>query len=212
MTNRWKTAAVAAMTTFATAAIAAPLAGQDLDQYDYTNLGLRGIGVELIYVDPTQNEGALGVGGRLDLGFLGPNVRLIPRVGYWKADVNASSVLELEAQLEEVSDLEPGTINLGQIQRSAWVVGIDLQYVASVSQISPYLGVGIDVYALNDDGDAITGTFLDDAVVTAGVSAVGGLELQLSPGWSAYGEFRATAVTDASSLGGAFGVLYRFGP
>lgn len=193
-------------------AVASPAAAQDLDEYDYDNLGLRGIGVEVLYVDPTQNEGSVGIGGRLDLGFLGPNVRLMPRFGYWKADVNASSVLELQTQLEAVSGLEPGTINLGQIQRSAWIVGADLHYVASVAQVSPYVGVGIDVYALNDDGDAIAGTFLDDAVVTAGVSAVGGVELALSPGWSAYGEFRATAVTDASSLGGAFGVMYRFGP
>lgn len=195
----------------ALAATARPAAAQNLEQYDYANLGVRAIGAELIYVDPTQNESTLGFGARLDLGFLGPAIRVVPRFGYWKADVDGESVSELERQIEEVSELEPGTINLGSIQRSAYILGADFEYIATVSRVSPYIGVGLDVYALNDDGNAIAGTFLDDLVVTAGVSAVGGLQVAINPQWSAFGEFRATAVTDASSLGASFGILYTFG-
>lgn len=189
-----------------------PADAQNLEQYDYSNLGLRGIGAELVYVDATQNEAAVGFGARLDLGFLGPGLRVVPRFAYWKADVDASRVSDLETQLEAVSELEPGSINLGQIQRSAYVLGADFEYIASVSRLKPYIGAGLDVYALNDDGAAIKGTFLDDLVITAGVSGVAGLQVELTPSWNAYGEFRATAVTDASSLGAAVGLFYMFGP
>lgn len=184
---------------------------QNLEEYDYVNLGLRAIGVEVVYVSAKQNDGTLGLGAKLDLGFLGPGIRVVPRFAYWSADVEGSSVDELERQLEEVSGLEPGSINLGAISRSAYVIGADVHFIASLPTVSPYIGAGLDVYLLNDDGPAIRGTFLDDTVVTAGVSVVGGLQVAMSPGWSAFGEFRGTAVTSASSLGGALGVYYTFG-
>jgi len=190
---------------------ALPAQAQNLEQYDYTNLGLRAIGAEIVYVSASQNEGTAGLGAKLDLGFLGPGIRVVPRFAYWKADVEDSSISELEAQLEEVSDLEPGTINLGSVERSAYVMGADVHFIASLPTVSPYIGAGLDVYLLNDDGPAIRGTFLDDTVVTAGASAVGGLQVALTPSWSVYGELRATAVTSASSIGGAFGVYYTFG-
>lgn len=191
--------------------LARPAEAQDLEQYDYANLGLRAIGAEVLYVDPSQNDGTFGIGAKVDLGFLGPGIRVVPRFAYWKADVEASSIDELERQLEEVSELEPGSVNLGAIDRSAYVLGADIHFIASVARVSPYIGAGLDIYALNDDGNAIRGTFLDDLVVTAGASAVGGFQVAMSPTWSAYGELRATAVTDASSLGAAFGIYYTFG-
>lgn len=203
---RWTAGAAVALLALA----ARPAAAQNLEQYDYSNLHLRGVGAELIYVDPSQNQGTAGFGAKLDLGFLGPGLRVVPRFAYWKADVDADRVTELETQIAEVSDLPPGSVNLGQIQRAAYVLGADFEYIASVSRLQPYVGAGLDIYALNDDGAAIKGTFLDDLVITAGVSGVAGLQVQLAPNWDAYGEFRATAVTDASSLGVAFGLYYMF--
>jgi len=202
---------VAAAALALTVGMARPAQAQNLEQYDYANLGLRAIGAEVLYVDPSQNDGTVGLGAKIDLGFLGPGIRVVPRFAYWTADVEASSIDELERQLEEVSELEPGSVNLGAIDRSAFVFGADVHFIASLPRVSPYVGVGLDVYALNDDGNAIRGTFLDDLVVTAGASAVGGLQLAVSPSWSVYGELRGTAVTDASSLGAAFGIYYTFG-
>ena len=207
----WRRSAVAAALGLIGLATAQPAAGQNLEQYDYANLGVRAIGAEVIFVKASQNESTFGLGAKLDLGFLGPGVRVVPRFGFWTADVEGADVDELERQLEEVSELEPGSINLGAIERSAYVIGADLQYIATISRVSPYLGAGLDIYALNDDGNAIRNTFLDDLVITAGVSAVGGVQVAVSPDWSVFGEFRATAVSDASSLGGAFGVYYTFG-
>lgn len=194
-----------------TFAAAGPAVAQGLEDYDYTNLGLRAIGVEAFYVNASQNEGTLGIGAKADLGFLGPNVRVVPRFGYWKANVEASQVSELEMQLEEASGLTPGSISLGDIERSAYIFGTDFQWTSRTAIIAPYIGLGLDVYILNDDGEAIRDTFLDDLVVTAGVSGVVGAQVTLSPMWSAYGEFRAAAVTDATNLGVALGIFLMTG-
>ena len=192
-------------------AVAGPASAQGLENYDYTNLGLRAIGVEAFYVNASQNEGTLGIGAKLDLGFLGPNIRVVPRFGYWKADVEASQVSKLETQLEEASGLMPGSISLGDIERSAYIFGTDFQWTSRTADVAPYIGLGLDVYILNDDGEAIRETFLDDLVVTAGVSGVIGAQFALSPTWSAYGEFRGAAVTDAANLGVAFGIFLMTG-
>ncbi len=201
----------AALVIMALGSTATPIAAQGLEDYDYSNLGLRGIGAGLFFVDASQNDGELGFEGKVDLGFLGPNIRIVPRVGYWKADVEASQVIELEMQLEEASGLEPGSISLGDIERSAYIIGTDFQWTVRDARIAPYIGLGLDVYILNDDGDAIQDTFLDDLIVTAGVSGVVGAQVALSRRLSAYGEFRGTAVTDASNVGIAFGLFLMTG-
>lgn len=202
---------VVALVMLALGAMAEPAVAQGLEEYDYTNLGLRAIGVEAFTVDASQNESTVGIGAKLDLGFLGPNIRVVSRLGYWKADVDASQVSELEAQLEEASGLDSGTINLGTINRSAYIFGTDFQWMSRNRKVSPYIGVGLDVYLLNDDGDAIRDTFLDDIVVTAGVSGVIGAQVALSRRWNVYGEFRGAAVTDASNAGVALGIFLMTG-
>jgi hypothetical protein len=76
--------------------------------------------------------------------------------------------------------------------------------------VAPYLGLGLDAYLVDDSGDAIEGTFLADAVVTAGVSAVGGLEWDIRRHLRVYAEARGTLVTSASNLIFLGGVAYRF--
>lgn len=200
-----------ALAVAALIALAGPAGAQGLEEYDYANLGLRALGLEAFYVNASQNEGTLGIGAKLDLGFLGPNIRVVPRFGYWKADVDAGQVRELETQLEEASGLAPGSISLGDIERSAYIIGTDIQWTSRTATVAPYIGLGLDVYILNDDGEAIRDTFLDDLVVTAGVSGVVGAQIALSPTWAAYGEFRGAAVTDASNVGVAFGIFLMTG-
>ncbi len=209
--DRGRTGVMAALTIAALGMMAGSAEAQGLEEYDYTNLGLRGIGIGAFYVDPSQNDGTLGIEGKLDIGFLGPNIRIVPRFGYWKADVQSSQVTELEAQLEEVSGLMPGTINLGDIERSAYILGTDFQWTVTAAMVAPYIGIGLDVYILNDDGEAIRDTFLDDLIVTAGVSGVLGAQVALSRRVNVYGEFRGTAITDASNVAIAFGLFLMTG-
>ena len=183
--------------------------GQALADYDYTNLGFKAFGVEATWVDPSQNESTIGVGIRADLGFLGPYIRIVPRAAWWSAEVNDSAVRELEQQLEKVSDLPPGSINLGSLERTAWILGVDAQWTLQDAFVAPYLGVGLELYFLDDEGEAIQGTFLDKLVVTVGVSGLIGAEVNFARHWRVYSELRGTLVTDASNIAVALGLAYR---
>jgi hypothetical protein len=191
-------------------ASAGSASAQKLEDYDYTNLGFRAIGMEARWVDASQNESTVGIGVRVDMGFLGPYIRIVPRAGWWSAKVNDSSVSELERQLEVVSNLPPGSISLGSLERTAWNLGFDAQWTLQEAALAPYLGVGADLYLLDDDGAAIDGTFLDSVVITAGISGVIGAELNFLDRWRVYSELRGTLVTDASNASAGLGLAYRF--
>jgi opacity protein-like surface antigen len=164
--------------------------GQTLEDYDYTNLGFRAFGAEATWVNATQSESTFGVGIRVDLGFLGPYIRIVPRAAWWSANVTDS-------------------INLGSLERTAWILGADVQWTLQDAVFAPYLGVGLEVYLLDNDGDAINGTFLDNMVITAGISGLIGAELNLADHWRVYSELRGTLVTDASNAAVALGLAYR---
>ena len=183
--------------------------GQTLEDYDYTNLGFRAFGAEATWVNASESESTVGIGIRVDLGFLGPYIRIVPRAAWWNARVTESAVRELEEQMEEVSDLPPGSINLGPLERTAWILGTDVQWTLQDAVFAPYLGVGLEVYFLDNDGDAINGTFLDNMLITVGITGVIGAELNLADHWRVYSELRGSLVTDASNAAVALGLAYR---
>ncbi len=198
---------------FGVAAVAgvSPAPAQNLADYDYENLGFRSLGVNITYVGATHTEDGLGFEVRSDLGFLGPGIRVVPRLGFWKESMNVTEIRELEARIAELALLPPSAINLGVIERSVAVLGADFQWTTRSSGVAPYVGIGLDAYLLNDSGASIEGTFLDDRVITAGLSAVAGLELALEGSWVVYGDVRGSLVTDANNVAVAGGIAYYFG-
>lgn len=188
-----------------------PVPAQNLADYDYDNLGFRSLGVNVTYLGATDTDNGLGFEVRSDLGFLGPGIRVVPRLGFWKENVNVTEIRALEARIAELALLPPSAINLGVIERSVAVLGADFQWTTRASRVAPYVGIGLDAYLLNDSGAAIEGTFLDDRVITAGLSAVAGLELALQGGWIVYGDVRGSLVTDATNVAVAGGFAYYFG-
>ena len=150
---------------------------QELADYDYEHLGFKALGIDLVYANAKDAKASVGFGLRADLGFLGPYVRVVPRFAFWRADIEDQAVDRFERNLEDFC-VPSGdcTIDLGRLKRSYWVLGLDFQWTLAELAVAPYLGVGVDAYVLDDSGDAIKGTFLDSAVVTAGLSAVAGLE------------------------------------
>ena len=189
---------------------ASDAAAQSLEEYDYENLGLRAIGVDVVWANAKDAEGSVGFGIRADLGMLGPHIRVVPRFAFWKADIEEQAVNKFEQNLEDLCTPPDCNIDLGDMQRNYWVLGLDLQWILSSPLIAPYLGVGADLYILNDSGEAIKGTFLDDAVVTAGLSAVGGLQFDPGRRLRLYVDVRGTLVTSASNVAVYAGVAYRF--
>lgn len=211
--GRWSGTVAAAA---ALALGAGPAFGQGLADYDYENLRLRGVGVEIFYVSPSDLESTLGFGARLDLGFLGPRVRVAPRFAYWDSDVEEAELDRLAGRLEDlVQEQNPGQprpeIDLGSVERDALVFGTDLHWLPMVEEpVRPYLGLGAEVYVLDGEGEAIEGTFVEDALdlVTAGASALAGIEVDVQRGITLYGEVRGALVADVRNVSLTAGVAY----
>jgi hypothetical protein len=185
-------------------------AAQKLEEYDYENLGLRAVGVDLVWVNAKDAKGAVGFGVRADLGLLGPYVRVMPRFAHWASDIEDQAVAKFERNLESLCTPPGCDVSLGALKRDYWILGLDLQWILTNPVIAPYLGVGADLYILNDSGDAIKGTFLDDAVVTAGLSGVGGVQFEMTTHIRLYGELRGTLVTSASNVAIYAGLAIKF--
>ncbi len=185
-----------------------PVAGQgpDLGEFDYENLTFRGVGVDVGYLFPNRVESTLSVGGRVDLGYLGPSFRIVPHVSYWSSSFKAAEVRELESQLMALieSELPPGTqapdVNLGIIDWSDLAVGLDGHFVWAVPSagVLTFAGVGTTAHFLNGSGEAIAGTFVEDLLDswTVGINVHGGAEVPLSDRYRVYSVARYHLLED----------------
>jgi opacity protein-like surface antigen len=201
--------AVAGLTMTAGAA----RAQQGLAAYDYTNLGFRGIAAEVFAIYPNDTNNTVAYGGRVNLGYLGPNVRVQLRGGYWSSEMKTAVVEEFATRIADLVEDQNGarpSIDLGVIERSAVIAGTDFHWVfLPTSMFTPYLGVGGELMILSGSGDAIDGTFVEDSLdlLTFGVSGIGGLEVAIGSNVSVFGEFRGSLASGIRSIawGGGIG-------
>lgn len=191
--------------------LASPLAGQeqepprvDLADYDYENLRLRGVGVDVGRMWPSNLEETMPFRLRFDLGYLGPGVRIVPSITYWSADVEQGEIAAFEQQLEERSNLPAGTIELGDVEMSDFALQVDGHFVWTTPiDVLVYLGAGAGLHMLNGQGDGIDDTFIEDLLdsVMPGISALGGVEYAIIDRLRLYGEAHFTVVSDILSPG-----------
>lgn len=177
---------------------------QTLADYDYDNLSFRGIGLDYGYIWPSKVTSAPTYTIRMDLGFLGPGVRVAPQISYWSSETRRTELDRLAGQINRLPPLiEQGiTItadDLGKITWSDLSIGMDVQmlWTTPVGVIT-YVGGGVAIHALNGHGDFIENTFVEDLLdsTAAGVAVMAGLEFQPLPRLRLYGEARYTLVTD----------------
>lgn len=197
-------------------AVTAPAASaQDLADFDYENLSFRGFAPEWGYLWPTRVEATQSWGVRLDLGYLGPGLRIVPSVNYWKSTLKASEVRELEDRVASLitaqTDGPAPSVNLGVIDWSDVALAVDAQVVWRVPYgILTFLGLGAGTHMLNGSGPAIDGTFVEDLLdsVTAGFNLHAGLEYPLVDRFRLYGQGRYEVMGDLQyaqiRLGGQF--------
>ena len=173
---------------------AVPAAAQELADFDYEHLSLRGIGFEAGYLPAYRIHGVRGEtqswGARLDLGYLGPGLRISPSATYWSSELETGEVSRLETRLEqliarEVGGAGPGAgpeIDLGTITWTNLVVGLDAHVVWNVPfGWLGFLGLGASVHVLDGEGEAIDDTFVEDLLDTVrpGMNVHLGLEYPL---------------------------------
>jgi len=187
---------------------------QGLAAYDYAYLGFHGLSAEVFSIYPNDTKNTAAYGGRVDLGYLGPNVRVQVRGSYWSSEMKDAKVEEFAIRIADLVEEQNGarpTIDLGVIKRTAVVAGTDFHWVfAPTSTIRPYLGVGGELMILSGSGPAIDDTFVDDSLdlLTFGVSGLGGIEFRIGSKVSLFGEARGSLAAGIRSLswGGGVGI------
>lgn len=204
------------LATILVACCAAPMAAQrPLDRFSYDNLGFHGLWPEIGILTSDRLEGTASYGVRADLGQFAPRLRLLLGVSYFRSDFKSKDIAEFEKALEDVvtDPTQDFSIDLGDIRWSDVAIELDLQYMLTpmASRYQPYLGLGAGMHIRNGSGDAINGTFVEDALdmLGAGVSATAGLDLKLGRSLLLNIGGRAVFGSDLQTMGLTVGFGYR---
>lgn len=199
---------------------AAPRAaeGQDIADFDYEHLSLRGVGVEWGYLYPSRVERTQSYGMRLDLGYLGPGLRIVPSVTYWKSPFRTEEVEELEDRVAGLVQAQAGgptpTVDLGTIEWSDVAVGLDAHVMWSIPfNFLTFGGLGVVAHVMNGNGSAINGTFVEDLLdsVTAGFNLHAGLEYPVTDRFRLNGQGRYEVLGDLQYFHVRFGAQFMIG-
>jgi hypothetical protein len=194
-------------------------AAQELADYDYENLSLRGIMFEAghVWADNIENTDVFGV--KFDLGFLGPGFRLVSGVSYWDSEMASEELVRFEGQLSDLivaqgGTAPPGGFDLGQVDRQDVALALDGHYVwALPAHFFFYTGLGVSGHFLSGSGPAVDGTFVDDLLdsVSAGVNLHAGLEFAVKDRFRLYGNSKVEVLGDLKLFELRFGASVIFG-
>jgi len=183
--SRWGggVAGAALVSAIVLAGLPAPAAAQDLADLDYEHLEFRGIGFDAGYLFPTRVEETESYSIRLDLGYLGPGLRIVPSFTYWSSPFQASEVTTLEDRVASLVSRQTGSlppsVDLGTIEWTDYSLGLDAHVVWAVPlNVLTFAGFGVSAHVLDGSGAAIEGTFIEDLLdsVSAGFNLHLGLE------------------------------------
>jgi hypothetical protein len=200
--------------------IARPAAAQQWEDYDYENLEFRGIGLTLGWIMPPRVDHTLALGLQVDLGNLGPNVRVRPGLAYWSSQMKQGQVTRLADQIRNVClrqrqrPDECPLLDLGSIRMSDLVLNLDAQYEWTETPFLfvPYLGLGGGIHLLNGRGQAIDDTFIEDFLdsISPAVNLFGGLRVPLGTALDLTGEARYVLSADIRHAAVTVGAVWLF--
>jgi hypothetical protein len=178
---------------------ATPAVAQVWEEYDYENLEFRGISIDLGWVTPSRVTNTLQLGLRADLGYLGPNVRIVPSLSFWSSELRTTELARLAEQIQSICLRQHGAgqcppLDLGEVRMSNLSLGLDAVYEFPDTPLLfvPYLGAGGSLHFLNSRGDLINDTFVEDALdsLAPGLNVIGGIRIPLTEGLEALAEAR----------------------
>ena len=195
-----------------------PVRAQGLANYDYEDLSLRGLMLDVGYMSASKVDDTQTFGARLDLGFLGPGVRVTAGLNHWSSELSDRQIGELETQLEALILQQTGEASevfLGTIDWADLALNGDVHFLWRVPLgLLTYAGLGASAHVLRGSGAAIQDTFVDDLLdsVRAGLNAHAGLEVPLHPRFRLVGETRYELLDDLSYLQFKVGGQFMFAP
>ncbi len=193
---------------------------QGLADFDYENLNFRGVAPEFGWMLPNRVEPTVSLGARMDLGYLGPGVRLTAGITYWSSDFKEGEVREFEDKIRDLvvslnPDSPPPVVDLGAVTWTDVAVGIDGHMVWSIPfGFLSYAGLGLAAHVLNGSGTAVDGTFVEDLLdrLSPALSVHGGLEYPFVDRVRLYGLGRWEVMEDLNYFEVRAGVQIMFGP
>ena len=198
--------------------LALPARAQDAADYDYENLVLSGVGAHLSEIFPSRSEPALALNVRVDLGLLGPNVRITPGLTFWSTQLRDSEVEDMEQRIEASCDRGgapcPG-VEIGEVEISDFSLDVDAHFLWATDYIvEPYAGAGVSLHLLNGRGDFIEDTFVEDLLdaIAPGFNLVGGLEFPVTDNLRVLGEARGVLTGNIRYISLGIGGAWRFPP
>jgi hypothetical protein len=193
---------LAALTALGWLALGAPAraSGQGLAGYGYQNLQFRGLGVQVGWVVPTELETTISYGLHADMGFVGPNVRVIPSMRFWSSTLRQGQLDRLSEQIVQLCEkqaTECPALNLGEVQRSDLELSTEAHYMFPIRPISLYAGGGLSLHLFNGRGELIDDTFVEDLLdtVAPGFNLLAGIAIPIGK-IRIFGEARAVLTSD----------------
>jgi hypothetical protein len=195
-------------------------AAQELADYDYVNLSFRGLGFDVGMIWPDKVKATPVWSLRLDLGFLGPAIRIVPSLSYWSSTMRTAELERLAERLSLIPSLQEREVvitaaDMGRIAWSDLSLGVDAHVVWTAPlDIITFVGAGTSVHALNGRGDFIDDTFIEDLLdsTTAGLAVMAGFEVQPLARVRVYGEARYTLVSNVRYPGLRIGAALMLPP
>jgi len=180
-----------------------PTGAQELADLDYEHLSFRGFGFDAGYLWPTRVDPTYSLGLRIDMGYAGPGLRIVPNVTYWSSALVTSEVTELEDRISQLIEaqtgLPPSSLDLGTVDWRDVAIGVDAHIVwDSLFDLLTYGGLGVSAHIMDGDGPAIAGTFIEDALdaVTAGFNLHFGVEYPVSERFRLYSVAKYEVMSD----------------
>jgi len=166
-----------------------------------SDMGLKGVGLELGMVDPENIGATFGFALLGDFGTITPNFQLEGNIGYW------SKSEEVVGGKSSISDI---------------TFGAKGKYVFETNNPSlrPFAGAGLGLHYLRAEatfpdldigGFIIPGMSVDDSQLKLGLDLGGGLATSISEKADFIGEMWYSLVSDVNQLSLKVGFMYKLG-
>jgi hypothetical protein len=166
-----------------------------------SDLGLKGAGLQVGFVNPEDMDATVGFGAFVDLGTVAPRVMLGAHVDYWSA---SEGQFGIEASVRDIA------------------VGARAKYLFDVpsTRIHPFAGGGIGLHFVDAEvtipdqdimGVILPGSSVSDSSTKLGLDLGGGFYAPINPRMSFVTELWVGVVSDVNQLSFKIGMLYNLG-
>jgi hypothetical protein len=163
------------------------------------NLGFKGVGVRVGYVEPENIDGTFAFGVFTDLGTFHPNVSFETYLDYWSKSMDAGS--------------------FGETSFRDIVLGAKVEYMFALASptVRPFVGAGLSLHFLHGEASiadmtygslTIPGTTIDSSDTKLGLDFGGGVRAGVSETVDIIGEAKFSLVSDINQFGISAGVLF----